>query len=390
MAKLEIENESTWESAARQWRLREGTIYLNHGSFGPSPESVLDARREWLDRLESQPMDFYVRTMEPALLDARQQLADFVGTARDNLVFVDNATFAMNILADSFPLRPGDEVLLTDHEYEAVNRIWQRACQRAVSDAPRVVDLPLPLESQGDIADRIFAQVNERTRLIVVSQVTSATSVILPIDDICQRARELNVMVCVDGPHSLAQLPLSIDELGCDFFTASCHKWLCAPFGTGFLHVHPRHHDLIQPQVLSFGRLPPHPPETWDEEFTWNGTRDPTAYLAVPSAIDFMNNIGLDTFRKRSHDLAQDARQQLVERVGARPITPDSDEWYGSMVSVELPACDGVALYDKLSKRHGIEVLLCEFSGKILLRVSCHLYNCREHIDRLVEAIRDS
>ncbi len=116
MAKIKFENESACESAAQQWRLREGTIYLNHGSFGPSPVSVLDARREWLDRLESQPMEFYVRTMEPALLDARQQLADFVGTARDNLVFVDNATFAMNILADSLQLRPGDEVLLTDHE----------------------------------------------------------------------------------------------------------------------------------------------------------------------------------------------------------------------------------------------------------------------------------
>ncbi len=384
-----IDDDPAWRHWAAQWRLRADTIYLNHGSFGPPPEPVRAAHREWIDRLHSQPMDFYVRQLTPAWLAARASLADFIGTPPDNLAFTENATFAMNIVADSFPLRPGDEVVLTDHEYEAVQRIWRRACSRAGASPPTIARLPFPFESKQDVVDAIFAQVTDRTRLIVVSHITSATATILPVQQICERARAAGVQMCIDGPHAPAQADLHLDSFDCDYYTASLHKWLCAPFGSGFLYVHPHRHDQIAPQTLSFGTLPPKKPEKWSEEFIWTGTRDPSAYLSVPAAIDFMQGVGLEAFRRRTHHLAQYARRRLNDQTGLAATTPDSDDWYGSMALAQLPPGDGPALQLALFKRFGIEVPIIDFGGQRFVRVSCHLYNDKQQIDQLCDALAD-
>jgi isopenicillin-N epimerase len=281
MSERPIEDDSAWDDVREQWQLRADTTYLNHGSFGPPPDPVRAARRRWIDQLDEQPMDFFVRKLMPALRSARADLAAFVGSRPENLVFVENATSGMNVIADSFPLRPQDEVLLTDHEYGAVMRVWERACRRVGAAPPRVAHLPMPVESPQQIVDKIFETTNERTRLIVVSHITSATAIILPVGEICRRARELGIEVCVDGPHAPVQVPLDIESLKCDYYTASCHKWLCAPFGSGFLYVAPNKHHQMQPQQLSWGTVPPEVPARWDDEFFWRGTRDPSAFLST-------------------------------------------------------------------------------------------------------------
>jgi isopenicillin-N epimerase len=332
-------------------------------------------------------MDFFVRGLESELTAARERLAEFVGTSRENIVFVENATSAMNVVAGSFSLQPNENVVLTDHEYGAVKRIWNRACANAGGAQARVAELPLPFESAEQIVDAVFRAVDERTRLIVVSHITSDTATILPVAEICAKARALEIAVCIDGPHAPAQIPLDIDALDCDFYTASLHKWLCAPFGSGFLYVHPRRHNQIQTPNLSWGRLLPDTPRTWDEEFTWTGTRDPSAYLSVPAAIDFMQRVGFDAFRARTHHLAQYTRSRLVELTGETPIVPDSDAWYGSMALVPLPQGDALALQRALWKKHGIEVPIITFADRKFVRVSCHLYNDKRQIDQLCEAL---
>jgi isopenicillin-N epimerase len=332
-------------------------------------------------------MAFFVRELEPALEAARQRLAQFVGTAKENLVFVENATSAMNVVADSFPLEGGDEVLLTDHEYGAVKRIWQRKCRRAGANDPRIAQLPLPFESADQVVDAIFAAVNERTRLIVVSHITSPTATVLPVAAICERARSRGVAVCIDGPHAVAQWPLQIERLDCDFYTASLHKWLSAPFGAGFLYVNPRWQSVVEPLVLSWGRLPPTSPGLWSDEFLWSGTRDPSAYLTVPVAIDFLESIGLDAFRARTHLLARFARERLWELTGLPPIVPDSDQWYRSMALASLPPGDAASLQKALWQRFGIEVPVVDFSGRRFVRVSCHLYNDKRQIEHLCAAL---
>ncbi len=379
-----------WSAWGSHWRLRAGTIYLNHGSFGPPPEPVRGARLEWIRRLDEQPMDFFCRELEPAWHAARSKLAQFVGASPADLIFVENATVGMNIVAESFPLKAGDEVLLTDHEYGAVQRIWQRACEKAGATL-KVTQLPLPFRTAEETAAAIVDAATERTRLIVVSHVTSATAVILPVQAIGAAARARGIPICIDGPHAPAQVPLSIGDLGCDFYTASCHKWLCAPFGSGFLYVAPPHQSRIRPSILSWGRLLPGPIESWSDEFIWSGTRDPSPFLTIPIAIDFLENtLGVDGFRRGSHALAQYARQRVLSQFANpphEPLVPDDPAWYGSMAHIPLPPGDKYELQAQLWRQFGIEVPIVEFRGQRYVRVSCHAYNTPEQLDRLAEAL---
>jgi isopenicillin-N epimerase len=302
-----------------------------------------------------------------------------------------------------------------------VQRIWQRACAKAGAVA-KTVELPLPFRTVAETVDAIFAAVCDQTRLIVVSHITSPTAVILPVAEICRQARERGIAVCIDGPHAIAQLPLAIDALGCDFYTASCHKWLSAPFGSGFLRVAPQWQKFVRPPVLSWGRIPPTKIDTWSDEFVWSGTRDPSAYLSIPAAIEFLEGVGLDAFRERTHWLAQYARRKLVELMTdlgthhaprdavvlrsetttMEPLVPDDPAWYGSMAHVPLPApkdrtpatlrSDETSpvsnpLQHTIWRQLGIEVPIVDFRSRRYIRVSCHLYNDTEQIDRLVAGL---
>ena len=383
-----IESDESWQDVANEWSLRPGTIYLNHGSFGPPPAGVQKTRQRWQHRLDSNPMDFFVRELEHELTSVRQTLGAFVGTDGENLILVDNATYAMNVIAASFSLGEGDEVLLTNHTYGAVRRIWQRQCEQAGA-ALATARLPAIIESVDQIVDAFTAAVTPKTRLLVVSHITSPTALTLPVGEITKQMHQCGVAVCIDGPHAVAQLPLAIDDLNCDFYAASCHKWLNAPFGTGFLYVHPRKQADMRPPILSWGRLDrPDSESRWTDEFTWLGTRDPSGHLAIPAAIDFLRNIGLDDFRVRTHYLAQYARCALMEFAPRDPILPDDPAWYGSMAHVPLPDGDARKLQTALWEQHGIEVPVIDFEGKRWIRVSCHLYTNKSHIDRLASALR--
>lgn len=382
----DVTNDDDWADLASEWLIRPDTVYLNHGSFGPPPLVVRHRCQQWTDELNRQPMDFYVRKQEPVLLEARQKLGEFIGTEVGNLVFVENATYGMNVVADSFPLSEGDEILLNDHEYGAVHRIWERVAERT---GARVVTatLPMPVESDQQIVDSILNHVTDRTRLAVFSHITSATALILPVRKLCDALKDRGVAICVDGPHAPAHVPFNLNDLHCDFYTASCHKWLSAPLGSGFLYVHPSWHHAIQPVLKSWGRLLPAVPKQWDEEFTWTGTRNPAAYLTVPTAIEFLEKIGIDLFRKRCYWLAEQAENRLSEVLGTHPIASRHDGFYGTMAHLPLPPGDWSNLQNELWQEHGIEVPIVHFNDRWYVRVSCHLYNNTTQLDTLTKAI---
>jgi isopenicillin-N epimerase len=392
-----MDRELDWAAVRDEWSLRPGVVYLNHGSFGPSPRCVIEAREEWSRRLEAEPMDFFVRTMEADLDAAAEELGRFVGADADGIVFVPNATVAMNLVAANVRLRPGDEVLATNHEYGAVLRIWREACRAAGAELV-VRRLPEFLDSGEEIAEAFLAGITDRTRLVVVSHVTSPTAVILPVKAICEGARRRGVPVCVDGPHAPAMVDVNLAALGCDYYCASLHKWLSAPFGSGFLYVAKRHRQGLRPVVTSWGGSLGGRPASWKDEFTWAGTYDPAPYLAVPEAIRFLDRVGIERFRERAHALARSARERLVTLTGIEPFVADTAQRYGSMIALPLPPLDGFEgghgradpLQLRLWQERRIEVPVMHWGGHRLLRVSCHLYNTEEDLDRLSKALREA
>ena len=266
-------------------------------------------------------------------------------------------------------------------------RIWQTTCNR-VGAKLVVARLTEPFVSAEQVVEDVVSQVTSRTRLAVFSHITSATAVTLPAAELCRALRVEGVPVCIDGPHALAMVDLDLDALDCDYYTASCHKWLSAPFGSGFLYVHPRRQQQVEPLVVSWGRPLSGATGSWRDEFHWSGTSDPTPYLTVPAAIGFLQRVGLEGFRGRTHELARYARQRVESLAHCRPLYPDDRNWYGSMVAIPLRKQSLERLQRGLWEQHQIEVAWHEWNEAPLLRVSCHLYNTQRDIDHLVDALQ--
>lgn len=385
------------------WSFPEGMSYLNHGSFGPSPRVVQEVRENWSRQLNANPMDFFLRQFDGALEDAAARLGQWIGVDSRDLVFVDNATVAMNIVSESLPLGPGDEVLLNDHEYGAVFRVWRAACERVgariVSPTLGIGDHdeePRRFEQPADISGPILSAITPRTKLIVISHITSPTAITFPVEDVCREARLRGVPVCIDGPHAIAMQQVNLRRIDCDFYCASLHKWLSAPFGSGFLYVRQNWQSKLKPHLTSWGRSLGGNPPRWQDDLNWLGTRDPAPFLSVPAAIDFLERVGLDTFREQTHELARYARQRLEPILGQTATIPDSPDWYGSMIAIPLPPGSSKKarpnsihpLQHALWSEHRIEVPVTECHGHRYLRVSCHLYNTTAEIDTLCEAVR--
>ncbi len=381
----------TQRTLFRLWHFREGVCYLNHGSFGAVPELVRREQHKWQEAVADEPMDMLARQTVPAWQRTRDQLANWLGSRPECMALCENATVAMNEVAAWFPLSPGDEVLLTDHEYGAVKRIWERRTARSGAEL-KYVTLPLPLVSHDQVVDAILAACTSNTKLVVISHITSPTAILLPVEKICAALRQRNIASCIDGPHALLQQPINLEQLDCDFYTASCHKWLCAPIGSGFVYVHSRWHDRVEPLRLSWGLLPPDSPKNWIDELNWIGTRDYSPYVAITAALQYFSRFGYEWLDGRNHALACYARNVISESLGTEPLTPESREWFGWMVGVWLPTVgphggDHSTLQKRLWERYNIEVPIMRFADRYLVRVSCHLYNTTHDMDLLARKL---
>jgi len=372
---------------AEQFLLRPAMTFLNHGSFGACPRPVFEAYQAWQRELEAQPVEFLGRRIGSLLAEARAALAAYVGVPPDDLVFVPNATHAINIVARSLALAPGDEVLATDHEYGAVDRTWRFICGRSGARYVRA-PIPLPLEDPAQVVEALWAHVTPRTRAIVVSHITSPTALILPVAAICRRAREAGILTVVDGAHAPGQIALDLPALGADFYAGNCHKWLCAPKGAGFLYARPEAQALLSPLVVSWGWEAETPgPSPFIDYFGWTGTADPAAYLSVPAAIAFQREHDWPAVRAACRALLLDASRQLTELTSLPPLSPDTDEWWAQMRSFPLPPCDPAALKRRLWDEYAVEVPIVVWEGRPLMRVSVQAYNCPADIARLVEGL---
>jgi isopenicillin-N epimerase len=333
-------------------------VHLNHGSFGATPVPVREAQRRWQDELERQPVEFLARRAPDLLDDARAELAAYVGARADDLVFVQNATAGLNAVIRSLELAPGDEVLTTAHEYGALLNAWDFSGATLVRAEP----------------DELAGRIGPATRAVYLSHVTSPTAIVLPVAEACAAAREAGVLSIVDGAHGPGHLPLDLDALGADVYVGNCHKWLCAPKGAGFLWARPEHHEWIEPLVVGWGWKRG---ATLAERHGPQGTRDPSAFLAVPDAIAFV----------REHCRA-DERLALLDELGARlPYPPVPGTRAPFMGTWTLPPCDAEETRRRLYDEHRVEVVVQEWEGRQLLRVSSAPYNDVGDVDRLLAAL---
>ncbi len=363
--------------------LDPGVVFLNHGSFGACPRPVFEEYQRFQLELERQPVEFLSRFRRyPELIDgAKAELAAYLGADGANLVFATNATEGLNAVARSLPLSAGDEVLAPVGEYGAVDMLWRHVCGRA--GARYVTEEIQPGTGVEEALEQLWSGVTASTRAIVCSHVSCFTGVVFPVEELCRRARERNVISIVDGAHAPGQIPLDLERLGADFYAGNCHKWLCAPKGSGFLHARPECQDLLEPLVLSWDWEEDAP---FDARRRWLGTRDPAAWLAVPAAIRFQDEHDWDVERARCHRLGLEVRERLAELFGLAPLTPDESSFV-QLIGAALPSCDVWEVQRRLLDEYRIEVLLQELAGVSLIRVSLQAYNDQEDVDALVAAL---
>jgi isopenicillin-N epimerase len=372
----------------RYFLLDPSVVFLNHGSFGATPRPVFREYQRWQRELERQPVEFLGRRFTGLMAEARAALGAYLGAQADNLVYTQNVTISINIVARSLPLGPGDEVLATDHEYGAMDRTWRfLARQRGFRYINRHIELPLTTAAR--FVEDFWQGVTPRTRVIFLSHITSPTALILPVEEIVRRARQAGILTIIDGAHAPGQLPLRLDALGADFYGGNLHKWLCAPKGAGFLYARPEVQRLLEPLVVSWGYEAETPSgSTFVDHHEWWGTRDIAAFLAVPKAIQFQAEHHWDEVRASCRRLAAYALQRICQLTGLAPLHSTAEPWFAQLVAAPLPPqTDLTLLKQRLYDDYRIEVPLIEWQGHKLIRVSIQGYNTRHDVDTLLHAL---
>jgi isopenicillin-N epimerase len=358
-------------------------VFLNHGSFGACPRPVFEDYQHWQLELERQPVEFIGRRVDGLLDRARMELAGYLHVDPDHLTFVTNATSGLNVIARSLPLEREDEILTTDHEYGALNMTWELTCSKV---GARYIRHPVhvPVTTPEAIVDSFWSAVTARTRIIFLSHITSPTSLILPVKEICSRAREAGILTVIDGAHAPGQIPLDLEDVGADIYAGNCHKWMCAPKGSAFLYARPEHHDWIESLTISWGWMGEHTFVTRNQK---QGTRDAAAFLATPAAIRFMTDHDWECVRARCHDLAREARTRVAVLTGMEPISPDSGDWFSQMISCPLPPQDALALKTRMYDEFRVEAPIVSWNGQTMIRFSFQGYNTTADLDRAIAAL---
>lgn len=382
------------------WPLDRKVVFLNHGSFGSCPKPVLAAQTEWRRRLERQPIFFLVNELEGLLDSARARLAEFIGASAEDVVFVSNATAGVNTVVRSLDWRPGDELLTTNHAYNACANALKYTAERV---GARVVaaPVPFPFETEEQIIEPILAAVTPHTRLALIDHITSPTGVVFPIERIVRALADRGVDTLVDGAHAPGMVPLNLNQLGAAYYTGNCHKWLCAPKGAAFLHVRRDKQAPIRPLVISHGANSKRTDRSqYLIEFAWTGTGDPSPWLCIPEAIKFVGGLlpgGWPAVMARNHNLAVAARRLLSGMLQAPAPCPE--EFLGSMAALPLPDATGAeslqpplftdVLHDRLQSEFAIEVPVMPWPAhpQRWLRVSAQLYNSLAQYRRLGQTL---
>jgi isopenicillin-N epimerase len=381
-----------------EWQLDPSVRHLNHGAFGAVPREVADHQALIRREIAANPTRFLARELESKLDGARHVLAGFVGAAPETMAWVDNATTGVNAVLQMFARRlsPADEILVTDHEYNACRNAIDAIAVRSGA-VVREVPIPFPFGKSEELFEAVLSGVTARTRLVVIDHITSQSAIVLPVERLVAEIEGAGIPVLVDGAHGPGMIALDLEKLGASFYVGNCHKWLCAPHGAAFLRVSDSYREEIEPVIVSHGWNDPRPDrDRFRKMFDWTGTDDPSAVLSVPAAIDTIGTAlpgGWSEVMATNRALALVGRRIVLDRLGLQPPVPD--EMVGSMATVILPPgqMDGLGIIDPLGgeifESHRIEVPVFSFprgSGRVV-RMSAQLYNSVDDYEALADAL---
>jgi isopenicillin-N epimerase len=318
-----------------------------------------------------------------------------VGARPDDLVFVQNATSGCNAVLGSLALSPGDEIVITNHGYNACNNAAAHVCERAGARL-RIATVPYPLHSEDEVVAAVLAEVGPRTRLVLIDHITSPTALVFPVEKLCAELAHRGVDVLVDGAHAPGMVPLELDRLGATYYTGNLHKWVCAPKGAAILWARKDRQAGLRPPVISHGANTPRTDRSrFHLEFDWTGTQDVTALLSAPTAIAFMATLdpeGWPGVMKKNRELAAQARRLLNDRLQQDPLCPE--RLLGSMATVRLPPAPAGqprtaypdALQERLEDHFRVQVPIVPYPLRTV-RVSAQRYNRLEQYARLADAL---
>lgn len=371
-----------------QFLLRPDIHFLNFGSFGATPKPIFEKYQAWQRVLEAEPVQFIAFDGYQYLADSRAALATFLNCAdKDDLVYVTNPSFAINMIAKSFPLEPGDEILATDIEYGACDRTWEYYCKKKGAMYRRQ-KINLPITTKEKFIEDFFKGCNEKTKAIFISHITSATGLIFPAEEICAIAKSKGLITIVDGAHAPAHIPLDLSAIHADFYTGACHKWMMAPKGCSFLYAAKSVQPICDPMIVSWGYQALKPSHSnFLDYHQMIGTRDFSAFLTVDTCIKFMEQHDWKTVGRTCHEMVLAHAPRFFSLLNSTPISPLTSEWIGQMISIPIQTPDPEKLQRTLFLDYKIEVPIMRQGNDVYLRYSINVFNTVENLDALYNAV---
>jgi isopenicillin-N epimerase len=372
----------------RMFLLDESISFLNFGSFGACPTPIFEDLIKWQRLLEKEPVRFIVEYGPKFLEESKLALGNYIGASASDLIFVPNPTFAINILAKNL-LHQDDEVLTTDLEYGAMDYTWQYHCDQVGASYIRQ-HISLPLTSKANFIEEFWRGCSPKTRIVFISQMTSSTGLIFPVEEICAEAKRRGLITIVDGAHIPGHIPLNISSMQADFYTGACHKWMMAPKGCSFLYAAKEFQDILDPLIISWGFKSPNTHASQFQEYhQYNGTRDFSAYLCIPAVLNFREEHNWDVLLEKCRTSVLKKGAELSDFLGTQPLAPLRSEFYGQLYSAEIVTQYPEELQRILFTNYGIEIPVMRHGDQCYIRFSFQPFNREEEIDKLISALEE-
>jgi len=370
-----------------QFLLNPDITFLNFGSFGACPKPIFYDLQKWQLELETEPVQFIAFKGFEYLKKSREALAQYINCPADDVVYTPSPSYAINIIAKSFKLNPGDEILATNIEYGALDRTWNYYCKKAGAKYVRQ-PITLPLTTKEKFIEDFFKGLTPKTKAIFISQITSTTALIFPVKEICEIAKAKGLFTIVDGAHVPGHIPLNLADLKADVYTGACHKWMCTPKGCSFLYVKKEFQPLFDPLIISWGYQSAAPSHSQFLDYNQiQGTRDFTAFLTVPKAIQFLQENNWDKVAAHCRTLAHKNYQRFCTLLGTQPLCPITDEFLGQMCSVPIKTTEPEKLQRLLYEKYKIEIPVMRQDNLVFIRYSIQVFNTQQHLDNLYNAL---